>query len=320
MAVFTKLSSDEIRNCLKPFSTKQIAKVSEIKEGSENSNYLITLEDGQKLIFTIFEKRLNKNHLPFYLELLKHLNNNDFLCPVALENNNKNFDFFGQKPFCFFTFLEGKMTLHPNYYQIEQLVLNMAKFHKISHKFAKTYSGASPNEFCFEHLLAKYKHIYKNVDTKVKAKLPNLLKTYKALDKSNLKKTIIHGDLFKDNVFFKGDRFAGFIDFFFAHKGYVIQELAIVINDWCFSYKNGHLEFNVDYYLEIISLYKYFSPLSKKDLNALPLFLIITSLCFYFSRLEDKVLAQKNIKEKDPKEYLQKFLFHSENKLKFIHL
>lgn len=320
MAVFTKLSSNEIKACLKNFSNKKIAKISEIKEGSENSNYLINLEDNQKLIFTIFEKRLNKSYLPFYLSLLSYLNNKRFLCPTALERNNKNFDFYGQKPFCFFTFLEGNAKIRPNYYQIEQMIIYLAKFHKISQQFAIAYKGTMPDEFSFEKLLVKYRHINKNLDDKVKNKLSDLIKAYKNLDKSNLTKTIIHGDLFKDNVFFNGNKFAGFIDFFFAHKGYIIQELAIIINDWCFYYKNGHLEFNVDYYLEIISLYKYYNPLSKKDLNALPLFLKVASLCFYFSRLEDKLFSNKNIKEKDPKEYLQKFLFHSENKLNFIHL
>jgi homoserine kinase type II len=97
MAVFTKWNIHEIEELFSSFSNQKISKVLEIKEGSENSNYLVIAENQQKFIFTIFEKRLDANYLPFYLELLKFLDANQLIVPLPLYSSNykgKNFAFF----------------------------------------------------------------------------------------------------------------------------------------------------------------------------------------------------------------------------------
>jgi homoserine kinase type II len=316
MAVFTKWNIHEIEELFSSFSNQKISKVLEIKEGSENSNYLVIAENQQKFIFTIFEKRLDANYLPFYLELLKFLDANQLIVPLPLYSSN-----YKNKNFAFFSFLEGKSITHPNFYHIQNLVINLAKLHKKGAEFAKNYTELTPQGVNFLHLYNKYLRLEKHTHPKLKAIMQGLVKDYYNLDTSSLRQAIIHGDLFRDNVFFLHNKFSGFIDFFFARKDYLVCDLAIVINDWCFYYHNNKLEFNLDYYLEILTLYKYYNHLNKKELEALKFFLKTGALTFYLSRLEDKVRGEKKLvnSQKDPNEYLQKLFFHTEDRLKFIH-
>ena len=53
----------------------------------------------------------------------------------------------------------------------------------------------------------------------------------------NIPNGIIHADLFIDNIFFKKNKFHGYIDFYFACNDFLMYEIAICINALCFDKK-----------------------------------------------------------------------------------
>ena len=55
----------------------------------------------------------------------------------------------------------------------------------------------------------------------------------RSADLTRLPTGIIHGDLFRDNVLFDGDRLTGLLDFHHASKGWLVYDLAVTANDWC---------------------------------------------------------------------------------------
>ena len=85
----------------------------------------------------------------------------------------------------------------------------------------------------------------------------------------HLRKSIIHADLFPNNVFFKSNKISGIIDFYFSCYDIVIYDLAICINSWCFDENQNFINEN---FLSIIEGYE--------KIN-----LLTTYEKFYFSKL-----------------------------------
>ena len=90
MAVFTKINKRDILNIQNFFNIGKIINYHGIKEGIENTNYLIFTKR-QKFILTIFEKRVKKKDLPFFMKLMDKLSNLKIKCPSPLKNKKGNY-------------------------------------------------------------------------------------------------------------------------------------------------------------------------------------------------------------------------------------
>jgi homoserine kinase type II len=103
--------------------------------------------------------------------------------------------------------------------------------------------------------------------------------------KASLPKGAIHGDLFRDNVLFVGDRVSGIIDFGFAATDFLAYDLAITVNDWCVDRATGALE---DGCCEaLVAAYQAVRPLSPEEGEQWPTLLRAAALRFWLSRLYD---------------------------------
>jgi len=132
MAVYTKISKAELDNFFKNYEIGKIVKFFGIKEGIENTNYLVQTEKN-KFILTIYEKRIDTKDLPFFIGLMTNLYNSNFKCPrpVIIKNGNYISEILGKKA-AVVSFLEGsaKKNLSPeNCYDIG---VETAKLHKIT--------------------------------------------------------------------------------------------------------------------------------------------------------------------------------------------
>ena len=69
MAIYTKISKKDVVSIERKFNLGKITFFKGIKKGIENTNYLIKTKN-KKYILTIFEKRVQKKDLPFFMSLM----------------------------------------------------------------------------------------------------------------------------------------------------------------------------------------------------------------------------------------------------------
>ena len=87
MAVYTKINKKDISYINKIFSDEKFLSFKGIKKGIENTNYLLKSKN-KKFILTIFEKRVLKKEIPFFMKLMDRLNASLVNCPKPLKNKD----------------------------------------------------------------------------------------------------------------------------------------------------------------------------------------------------------------------------------------
>ena len=98
MAVYTKLSENQLKEFFLKYNLGKLLDYKEIREGIENTNYFIQTEKG-KFILTLYEKRVEGKDLPFFMGLMKNIFNENFPSPEPILNKNGNYitEIFGKK-------------------------------------------------------------------------------------------------------------------------------------------------------------------------------------------------------------------------------
>ena len=132
MAVYTKLSENNLREFFLKYNLGKLLNYREIKEGIENTNYFIQTEKG-KYILTIYEKRVEERDLPFFISLMRNLYDKNFPSPEPIINKNGNYiTEISKKKAAVISFLSGssKKNLNPN--DCYEIGINTAKLHVIT--------------------------------------------------------------------------------------------------------------------------------------------------------------------------------------------
>ena len=130
MAIYTKISSKHIRLIEKKYNLGKIIHFKGIKKGIENTNYLLKTKN-KKFILTLFEKRVQKKDLPFFMNLMDKLNKYKINCPKPQKNKKGKFLIkIKNKTGSIVSFVEGKDKLKLNSKNCFEIGKNIARFHK----------------------------------------------------------------------------------------------------------------------------------------------------------------------------------------------
>ncbi len=312
MAVYTKLSENELKDFFLKYNLGKFLNHKEIKEGIENTNYFVQTDKG-KFILTLYEKRVDEKDLPFFISLMRNLYDKNFPSPEPIINKNGSYisEVSGKKA-AVVSFLDGnaKKNLTPeNCYQVG---INTAKLHFIT----KDLTGKRQNKLSVDSWRKIFNKVKKDC-SKIHLDLPNIIeKNLDIIEKNwpkNIPSGIIHADLFPDNIFFKNNNLSGIIDYYFSCNDFYAFEIAICLNALCFEGKNENLSFNVTKAKKFINGYSSIRKLTEDEKKSLKILCQGAAIRFLLTRVFDylNLIEGAIVKIKDPIEYLKRLEFHN---------
>jgi len=313
MAIYTKISSKDIRDIEKKYNLGKIIYFKGIKKGIENTNYLLKTKN-KKFILTLFEKRVQKKDVPFFMNLMDKLSKYKINCPKPQRNKKGSFLIkIKNKTASIVSFVEGKDKLKLNPNNCHEIGINIAKLHSASKKI-KLYRKNSLSLKEWPKLLNKIGNRSKIIDPNLNNLMRDSFLKIKNKWPKNLPFGIIHADLFIDNIFFKKNKFHGYIDFYFACKDFLMYEIAICINALCFDKKNNKFIFNKKKSSNLIKGYSKIRRFSEKEKKSLNVLCRGAALRYLLTRTYDYLNTPKSaiIKIKNPREYIQKLKVHNQ--------
>ena len=119
------------------------------------------------------------------------------------------------------------------------------------------------------------------------------------IDLTALPRGVVHADLFRDNVLFRGTDIGGVIDFYFAGVDNWLFDLAVAVNDWCMASPG---ELNPERLTAMLDAYSTLCPVTAAEKILWPALLRSAALRFWLSRLYDFYLPRPGeiIRAHDP--------------------
>ena len=286
MAVYTKLSTSELKEFFSKYDLGTLINHKEIKEGIENTNYFIETEK-DKFILTLYEKRVEEKDLPFFISLMRNLFDKNFPSPEPIINKNGNYisEISGKKA-AVVSFLKGEAKKNLNPTECYEVGINTAKLHLITKKL----TGKRENKLSIN----SWRKIYNKIKKDCSKIHPSLaLVIVKNLEQihnnwpKNIPSGIIHADLFPDNIFFIGNKLSGIIDFYFSCNDFYAFEIAVCLNALCFEGKKENLSFNVTKAKKFIDGYSSLRKLTEEEKKSLKILCQGAAMRFLLTRVFD---------------------------------
>ena len=280
MSVYTNVSAHELDKFLGHYSLGQLQQFTGISDGIENTNYFVTTSKGQ-YILTIFEQ-LTSEELPYFLKLMAFFAEAGL--PTAhpiVDDQNQYINILNNKPAALVKRLNGISIETANVKQCQQVGIQMAKMHVSSEKFSMSRKPTRNKEW--RNQTAKL--VMPKLNKEEQMLLQKEIDYLEAKNLDDLYMSVIHADLFRDNVLFIDDELTGIIDFYYAYNGFSIYDLAVAINDWCTIGEKGRDKENMT---ALLLAYQTIRPIKKNERDSWCYFLRLAALRFWLSRLRDK--------------------------------
>ncbi|MBD8618495.1 homoserine kinase [Sphingomonas sp. CFBP 13728] len=233
MAVYTQVSAEALGAFLAKFDHGDLVSAKGIAEGVENSNYLVDTTTG-RFILTLYEKRVSADDLPFFMAMLDHLAVDGNPVPRALPDRSGALihELCG-RPACLIEFLTGVSVSHPTEAQARAAGAAMGSMHVSLAGFAQERANTlGPDGW--RALLAKCGRDLDAIEPGLFDTVSAAADAVVAAWPADLPRSVIHADLFPDNVLMLGDRVTGLIDFYFACTDVRAYDLAIMHSAWAF--------------------------------------------------------------------------------------
>lgn len=317
MAVYTQIGAEAMARLIAEFDVGTLVSAKGIAEGVSNSNWLVETTgadgNGARFILTMYEFRIELDDLPYFLSLLDHLAARG--CPVPRtihDREGRLFRLHDDKALALIEYLPGVSVSEPTPGQARAVGAALAGMHRAAADFAATRdNGMDVAEWqrladaCEPAGLARIDPALAEL---VARELPRLAASWPA----DLPRSVIHADLFPDNVLMLGDKVTGLIDFYFACNDIRAYDVAVTHAAWCFG-ADGR-SFRPDLSAALLSGYESVTPLLPQERAALPLLAQGAAMRFTMSRAYDwlNTPADALVTRKDPMAFARRLQFYAD--------
>jgi len=310
MAVYTQVESEELESFLAGFETGRLLSCKGIAEGVENSNFLIETET-HHYILTLYESRTDPADLPFFLALLDHLHRAGCKVPRFIpDRKGQQIHQLAGKYACLIEFLSGVSVSHPSPMQAASTGRALAALHKALADF----SGNRENRLS----LPGWHDLFSQCSARELDGIHPMLADEIAQELAfldvhwprSLPRSVIHADLFPDNVLMLGNTVSGLIDFYFAATDTRAYDLAITHAAWAFSADGGQYQDAIG--AALISGYGEVYPLGAEEQAALPVLARGAALRFLLTRAYDWINTPTGalVTRKDPMAFFRRLQYY----------
>jgi len=317
MAVYTNLGAEDLAALIAEFDVGELTSAKGIAEGVSNSNWLVETTgkqgEGARFILTMYEFRIEVEDLPFFLSLLDHLAAKG--CPVPHTIHDRSgalYRMVGDKAVALIEFLPGVSVSHPPPGQARSVGRALAQLHMASADFGQARENAmglaESRRLADACGAAGMAEIDPALAALVARELPLLERAWPA----DLPRSVIHADLFPDNVLMLGEEVTGLIDFYFACTDLTAYDVAVTHAAWCFDGEGR--KFNPAISAALLEGYESLRPLSEAERAALPVLARAAALRFTMSRAFDwlNTPADALVVRKSPMAFARRLEFYAD--------
>lgn len=304
MAVYTPIDTAQLQEFLEKYDLGELQKFKGISAGIENTNYFVDTSKG-RFVLTIFEQH-SAQELEYFISLMGFMARNGV--PTALPYEDKTgviIQSLANKPAAIVERLSGKTYERPNLKQMEQAAKYLAKFHQIGFGFG-LYRANDRDLNWANNIVATIADL---LPPDEQVLMGSELAFQESIDWSDLPQSVMHADLFCDNVMFDGDELTGIIDLYYACHGACIYDFAVMVNDWCRTEDNKLDQQKVDICWQAYQTERVFT--LAENQAWLPA-LRMAALRFWLSRSKDKLQPREGEITfiKDPQVFKDLLLWH----------
>ena len=281
----TRLNEIDIRTILAKFDINNISSFELLIGGSENTNYLVKSENG-KYVLCIFEQKTEKN-VKELAHLLKHLEINNFNTSKLIYNSDsESVILWKNKPIIIKAFIEGKIRKDLPPHLLKLIGKDLAKLHQIN------VPDYLPKQLNYGK--EQFSNVKKySANSEFDIWLKNILEYISPYLKLNLPKSIIHSDVFWDNVIIsKDDNTATIIDFEESVNYYRLFDIGMTIIGTCGEEKI----INMEKIKHLLDGYQSENQLLDNEINSLKAFTIYAGASMTFWRHQNFNYVKSNIK------------------------
>jgi homoserine kinase type II len=305
VAVYTVVTAEALTDLLARYDVGTLVSAKGIAEGVENTNYMVDTTKG-RFILTLYEKRVDAAELPFFLSLLDHLADRDLPVPRAIRDGaGLQLQTVAGRPACLIEFLPGVSVSTPTPAQAKATGAALGRMH---HAVAD-FIGQRPNALGlsgWHELAARCGDDLDTISPGLRARVAQELVWLDANWPGGLAVSVIHADMFPDNVLMRGDGVGGIIDFYFACSEIRAWDVAVTHAAW--SFDNDGRSFDAAVGDALIVGYEAAHGLTVQERAAFPALARGACLRFLLTRAWDwlNTPADAVVTKKDPLAFLRR--------------